>query len=69
MWGASAVCIRPILYLLYTSPVGDIVRRYNMGFHIHASDTLLYLSFDSCGGEVEAAAASQIEASTCEIEN
>ena len=23
----------PILYLLYTSPLGDIVRRYNMGFH------------------------------------
>ena len=23
----------PVLYLLYTSPLGDIVRRYNMGFH------------------------------------
>lgn len=23
----------PILYLLYTSPLGDIVRQYNMGYH------------------------------------
>jgi len=23
----------PILYLLYTSPLGDIVRKYNVGFH------------------------------------
>ena len=29
----------PILYLLYTLPLGDIVRRYNMGFHFYADDT------------------------------
>ena len=40
-----------------------------MGFHFYANDTQLYLSFDSRGGEVEAAAASQIEACACEIEN
>ena len=34
----------PILYLLYTAPLGDIVRKYNMGFHFHADDTQLYLS-------------------------
>ena len=31
----------PVLYLLYTSPLGDIVRRYNMGFHFYADDTQL----------------------------
>ena len=42
----------PILYLLYTSPFGDIVGKYNMGYHFYADDTQLYLSFDSRGGEV-----------------
>ena len=35
----------PILYLLYTSPVADILRKYNMHFHLYADDTQLYISF------------------------
>ena len=30
-------------YLLYTSPLGDIVRRYNMGFRFYVDDTQLCL--------------------------
>ena len=53
-WGAqSATCPllcrvpqRPVLgsmlYLLYTTLQGDIVRRYNMGFHCCADDTQFY---------------------------
>ena len=59
----------PILYLLYTSPLGDIVGRYNMGYHFYADDTQLYLSFDSRGGDAEALAVSQVEACACEIDN
>ncbi|CAB4043612.1 Hypothetical predicted protein, partial [Paramuricea clavata] len=29
----------PILYLLYTSPLADILRRHNMLFHFYADDT------------------------------
>ena len=54
--------IGPILYLLYTSPLGDIVRRYNMGYHFYTDDTQLYLSFDSLSGEGQASAVYSIEA-------
>ena len=35
----------PILYVLYTSPLGDIVRSYGLSCHFYADDTQLYCSF------------------------
>ena len=57
----------PILYLLYTLPLGDIVRKYDMGFHFYADDTQLYLSFDSLSGEGQTSAVQSIEACVSEI--
>ena len=35
----------PILYLLYTSPIGHIIKRHGLNYHLYADDTQLYLSF------------------------
>ena len=34
-----------MLYLLYTSPLGDIVREHGLSFHFYADDSQLYTSF------------------------
>ena len=35
----------PLLYLLYTSPVADIIRLHNLNFHFCADDSQPFLSF------------------------
>ena len=29
----------PLLYLLYTSPLADIIKRYNLEYHFYADDS------------------------------
>ena len=35
----------PLLYLLYTSLLADIIKRYNLEYHFYADDTQLYVAF------------------------
>jgi len=35
--------IGPILFTLYISPIGDIVRRHNISDHTYADDTYLFV--------------------------
>ena len=36
----------PILYLLYTSPLGDIIRRHDMNLHFYADDCQISFSLE-----------------------
>ena len=35
----------PIIFTIYTSPIGRIARRYNLEIHLYADDTQLYIYF------------------------
>lgn len=58
----------PILYLLYTSPIGDVIRRHGLNYHLYADDTQLYLSFKPTPAE-QAGSIAKIEACVSEIDS
>ena len=55
----------PLLYVLYTSPVADIIKRHNL----YADDTQLYVSFKLGSDDLLSSAKSSIEICAQEINN
>jgi len=37
----------PLLYLLYTSPIADIINAHGLSYHLYADETQLYITFNS----------------------
>ena len=37
----------PLLYLVYTSPIADIIKKHDLLYHLYADDTQLYISFNT----------------------
>ena len=59
----------PLLYVLYTSPVADIIKRHNLTYHLYADDTQLYVSFKLGSDDLLSSAKSSIEICVQEISN
>ncbi len=57
----------PILFCVYTSPLGDILRRHNVGFHLYADDSQIYLVFEPNIVECHVEAVSRMEMCISEV--
>ena len=59
----------PILYLLYTSPLSDIVKKFNLSYHFYADDSHLYFTFQPTIPGDRDLAVSNIERCVLEIDH
>ena len=58
----------PFLYLLYTAPLGDILREYGVCFHMYADDSQMYMSSKSFITSDIECSCSILESCVCAIE-
>ena len=51
----------PILFTIYTLPIGDIAQTHGLNVHFYADDTQLYMAFDPTDNEDAASVLKQLE--------
>ena len=59
----------PLLYVLHTSPVADIIKRHNLVYHLYADDTQLCVSFKLGSDDLLSSAKFSIEMCVQESNN
>ena len=57
----------PILFTIYTTPLGKFIRKHGLTFHLYADDTQLYLAFKPSSASSKLDAISRIEKCVEEI--
>ena len=65
----QGLVLGPFLYLLHTSPLSDIVKKFNLSYHFYADDSQLYLSFQPTIPGDRDLAVSNIERCVLEIDH
>ncbi len=59
----------PILFTMYTQPLGDLVRKHGISHHLYADDTQIYITFSQSNNDAMLSAKSQLEACVEDIRN
>ena len=59
----------PLDFIFYTSPVGNIIRKHKLSFHVYADDTQMYISFNPRVPEACQNALSKLELCITELSN
>ena len=59
----------PILYSLYISPLGDIVRHHGLDFHLYAKDTQLYFALGPLKPSKSQSSLARIEACVSHVDS
>ena len=57
----------PILFSIYTTPIGDIIRRHQLQFNLYADDTQLYANFELSDEDTKLSSLNKIENCVSEV--